>query len=85
MLEIIRITGRNNNPKTDLFNYIQKIHSTYGEFIIEPEIGVSFFFKYYDDISETLVSSIVQDIDYVETDKLYIITTLNSIYYIKEV
>ena len=85
MLEIIRITDLNGNPKNEYFEHIKTDHSVYGEFVIAPEEGMSFFFKYYDENSATLVSSKVKEIEYIESDKLYIITTKNSIYYIKEV
>lgn len=85
MLEIIRITDLNGNPKNEYFEHIKTDHSVYGEFVIAPEEGMSFFFKYYDENSATLVSSKVKEIEYIESDKLYIITTKNSIYYIQEV
>ena len=85
MLEIIRITDLNGNPKNEYFEHIKTDHSVYGEFVIAPEEDMSFFFKYYDEYSSTLISSTIKKIEYIESDKLYIITTKNSIYYIKEV
>ena len=54
-------------------------------FITILKLGIHFIFLYDDDTNQCLRSSNIDNIDYVEQDKLYVIETRNSIYYIKEV
>lgn len=64
-------------------NYIKENHSLYG-YLTVLEIGFPFTFEYDDESGKMLRSSYVKDYEYIEKDKLHIITTTNSIYYIEE-
>lgn len=82
MLEIRAITDRQGNSRDDRLKEIVERHGTYGEFFYELMTNVPFYFVYRDDEEKCLRSSYVENYEYVEKDKLYIITTRNSIYYI---
>lgn len=86
MLEIRSITDVQGNSKDNkLKEIIEKHGSAYGDFLYELLIGFPFYFAYRDDTEKCLRSSRVKDYEYVEKDKLYIITTKNSIYYILDI
>lgn len=84
-LYISSITDKEGKVKNDFYNKLKLNHSLYGQFYSEPKIGHPFYFLYDDDTNQCLRSSNIDHIDYIENDKLYVIETRNSIYYIKEV
>ncbi len=83
MHKIVGITDKNGNSKDDSIDYIKANHSLYGE--LRFPMCPYFIFIYDDDSNKMLSSSNIVNCDFVEDDKLYVIETLNSIYYIKEV
>mgnify|MGYP006903513949 CR=1 FL=1 len=86
MLRIAQITDLDGVVKEETMNYIETNHSLYGEFYSKNLfVGMPFCFVYNDDSGQIMQSSTIYYWDYVENDKLYIIETRNSIYYIKEV
>lgn len=85
MYKIIDILDKDGNHKRESLERIEKKHSLYGYFVFKPRKNVSFEFMYGDNSWKALRSSTVTDVVFVEDNGLYIITTLNSIYYIKEV
>lgn len=85
MLEIKGITDKQGKAKDKELNNIKEKHgSAYGYFHYQVMVGYPFIFWYKDD-DNGLRSSTVEKYEYVEKDKLHIITTRNSIYYILEV
>lgn len=86
MLKIVGITDLDGVVKEEAINYIKTNHSLYGKFFPKDLfVGMPFYFVYNDDSERMMQSSTIYHWDYVEKDKLYIIETMNSIYYIKEV
>lgn len=83
MYKIVDITDRNGNIKEETLDYIKGNHSLYGCLTV-LEIGFPFTFEYDDNSEKMLRSTYVENYEYVENEKLHIITTTNSIYYIKE-
>lgn len=86
MLRIANITDLDGVIKEEAMNYIKTNHSLYGEFYSKDLfVGMPFRFVYNDDSGKIMQSSTIYHWEYVEQDKLYIIETRNSIYYIQEV
>ena len=89
MYKIVGLTDLDGVSKDERLRYIEEKYSLYGSFFYDCfyrlQKGFSFGFVYDGDSDKMLKSSTIKDVDYVEKDKLYIITTRNSIYYIKEV
>ena len=86
MLKIVDITDLEGVVKEETIKYIETTHSLYGEFYSKDLfVGMPFCFVYDDYSGQMLRSSTICHWDYAEKDKLYIIETMNSIYYIKEV
>lgn len=83
MYKIVGITDSKGNSKVEAFDYIKENHSLYG-YLTVAEVNLPFTFEYDDESGQMLRSSYVKDYEYIENDKLHIITTMNSIYYIKE-
>ena len=86
MLKITSITDLDGVVKEETMNYIETNHSLYGEFYSKDLfVGVPFCFVYDDYSGQMMQSSNIYHWDYVENDKIYIIETMNSIYYIEVV
>lgn len=89
MYKIVGLTDLDGVSKDERLRYIEEKYSLYGNFFYDCfyrlQEGFSFGFVYNGDSGKMLKSSTIKDVDYVEKDKLYIVTTRNSIYYIKEV
>lgn len=85
MVRIIKVTDLNGKVKEEQMKSLRFAHSMSGEFSFTPQVGSSFFFNYDDNSGKCLCSSTVTDYKYEEENKMHIITTLNSIYYIKEI
>lgn len=85
LLKIIEITDKEGNSKVDFLNEIDFKHGLYGNFTFPLTKDIPFYFEYENDKSKTLRSSCVEDYHYDEDERLYIIITANSIYYIKEI
>lgn len=83
MYKIVDIKDKNGEHKIEAFNHIKDTRSLYGLLSIN-EIGRPFTFEYDDNSDKTLRSSYVENYEYVKNEKLHIITTMNSIYYIEE-
>lgn len=84
LLEIVGITDLNGKSKDSKIEEIKNNNSLYGTFWGKPKISLPLMF-FYKDSRQCMVTTEIQDYEYVKEDKLHIITTKNSIYYIKEI
>lgn len=88
MYKLAGLTDKEGKSKDETLEHIKKNHSLYGELhiFLYYSFEVHYFcFVYNDNSNQMLRSSTIENDEYVEEDKLRIITTENSIYYFEEV
>lgn len=85
MVRITKVTDLSGNVKENFMKSLMFAHPLEGWFGFMPKVGNSFTFEYDDNSGKCLCSSTVTDYTYEEENKMHVITTRNSIYYIKEI
>lgn len=84
MVKIEGLTDLNGKSKDERLKEIEEKNSLYGNFWAKPKLNLPLIF-FYSDSTKCMVTTDIQKYDYIEKDKLHIITTKNSIYYFKEI
>lgn len=82
MYKIVGITDLQGKSKDERLKEIKEKYSLYGDFYFEPKCDKKFMFV-YDGLDSCFISTNITEIDYDFEVPLIIITTQNSIYYMK--